>query len=326
MKKFNYMFLLFAIYVSISAQAIVNSVCDNQISVKIQKKMKTFKVIYNTFDSQYGKIKIQNESVYLPGTNGKAMIIQHGFMGSPFEVLSVVNYFNLLGYSVYAPLLFGFGSTAKVANSISRQNWRNDFSENVIIIKECYKKVTLIGFSIGATLASDYAYKNASEINNIVLISPFFGLNFKNLKIINRELLLFTNEISVKSVYMLSSNTALKAFINYPQFYNQSFPLKSVNEVIKLGKQMQNLYNNTIENNQNSINIPCFTITSQDDKTINLNLASKLPNALFRSSEMLQILKYHHVPHQILLPEYNPFLKEILKVISFFIEEKNALD
>jgi len=316
--------LVIFLFISTSLNAQTSLIhCDSEITKAVQDKMKTFQSIYEALDTKSGGIREQNQSLYLSGTNGKAVIIQHGFIASPFEVMSAVQYLHDKGYSVYAPLLFGFGSSAKVANSITRQDWKNDFSENISILRKCYEKITLIGFSIGATLALDYAYQHSKEVESLILISPYYDVSDKMLESLNRYANLFTDEISVKFLYGVSRNNDLNAIINNPQFYNQKFPLNSSSQAIELGKQIQSDYLNSTEYNKQQLSLPNLTIFSESDKTIKQSLVAKIPASLFNQSVVHPIGQSFQVPHQVLLPDSNPLLKNILEIISSFMTQEH---
>lgn len=295
--------------------------CDSEIQAAIQKKMSDFNTIYNSIDSRRGKIRKDNGSLFLSGTNGKAVIVQHGFVASPFEVLSIANKLNQQGYTVYAPLLIGFGASARVANSISKLDWMNDFSENVQLMKRCYEKVSLVGFSIGATLSLNYAYQHPKDINSLVLVSPFYDVNLRILEFVDRYVNLFTNEVPIESLYELTLNQDLVAILNHPQFYTQDFPLVSAIEVIELGKHIrkQFLYSKNSKNIA-AKGIPNFTVYSKADMTVSQPLVSKLPRALFSKPVVKMIPLANLVPHQVLLPKYNPKIDAVLEGITGFVK------
>lgn len=322
--QFYHLFLFILLVISTSLKAQTGRIqCDGEIASVVQDKMKTFNSIYEALDAKSGGLKEQNQSLYLSGTNGKAVIIQHGFLASPFEVMSLVHHLHDKGYSVYAPLLFGFGSSAKVANSITRYDWKNDFSENISILRKCYEKITLIGFSIGASLALDYAYQHSVEVEALILISPYYDVSNKMMELLNHYANLFTDEVSIKFLYGVSHNNDLNAIMNNPQFYNQKFPLSASSQAIELGKQIQayDLSSISMESNNQRVSLPNLTIFSESDKTIKQSLVAKIPDSLFDKAVVYPIAQSFHVPHQVLLSDTNPLLKNILEKISAFMAQ-----
>lgn len=290
--------------------------CDLDIEKSIQEKTEYFKKIYNKLDTKNGFIKTKNESLFLSGKNGRAILLQHGFVASPFEVLYLATYFHSKGYTVYAPLLFGFGSSGLIANTVSYKNWIQDFEENVTILKKCYSKVELVGFSLGATLAVNYAQNHSENVESLVLLSPFYEFSQSMLTGIAQFATIFTSEISIRKLYNLTGVSDLRALIKYPFFYNSTFPLYAAQEVVELGKLIQKQYNQIKKGTSIAMSIPNITIYSQSDMTINRTYASEFPKLLFARPIVKPIESVQKVPHQITLPEFNPKFKETLELIS----------
>lgn len=296
-----------------------SSFCDLEIEKKIQFKSGIIKEKYKSIDSKYGILKAKNASLFLSGKNGKAVMLQHGFIASPFEVLKLATHLNDLGYTVYAPLLFGFGSSGAVANSVSYKIWVKDFEENMGILKQCYSKVNLIGFSLGASLSLYYSLNHPEDVASIVLLSPFYEFSQTFLTKIAQLATVFTSQISIRNLYSLSGVPDLKPIIKYPLYYNSTFPLYASQEVVELGKVIQIQYSQIKKRSSDPLNIPNLTIVSQSDKTINLSYAIQFPKVLFKQSQQKVYDSSLHIPHQITLPDFNSKFDDLTNKISFIL-------
>jgi carboxylesterase len=93
------------------------------------------------------------ESIFLEGNKKHAIILFHGFTGSPEEMEEVGKNLNKLGYTIFIPLLPGHGTHWKALNKIKCGHYIS-FVENIFkAVQNKYKDVSLIGFSFGGTLA-----------------------------------------------------------------------------------------------------------------------------------------------------------------------------
>jgi pimeloyl-ACP methyl ester carboxylesterase len=295
------------------------SACDADIVTAVQAKMQKFETIYHDIDGRTSKLKPGNESVFMPGSNGRAILLQHGFMASPFEVQSLANHLHGLGFSVYSPLLYGFGSSPKVANKITGDEWHLDFAENFEILKKCYNKIGIIGFSIGANLSLQFTLDHAPIVQSLALISPYYGLNNPFFEDISGISILVPEEISPQVIYDVSGADDLKAIVKFPDFYNTSIPVTAAREVVELGHQIKlRKGQQNFVGGDGNLNIPNLTIFSEHDATIDIRLARELPEVFFKTHQITEIPVGKKVPHQVLLPDLNSHLSDILTQIGTF--------
>ena len=61
-----------------------------------------------------------NQPFFFEGTNGKAILLVHGWTTTPYELRRLGRYLNESGYTVSAPLLKGHGSVPK---ELEKANW-----------------------------------------------------------------------------------------------------------------------------------------------------------------------------------------------------------
>lgn len=146
----------------------------------------------------------------------KAVLVIHGFCGGLWENEYLVN--NLQKYSnldVYAYTLPGHEKD--FLTNIKYQEWVSSVENNLIELLKRYRRVILIGHSMGGVIASYLATKY--KINKLVLIAPAFEyLNFdkniedlKNIKMLKNE----------KSNYAIYKDFATKLIRYSPLVLNE---------------------------------------------------------------------------------------------------------
>ena len=112
------------------------------------------------------------------GDNDKAILLIHGFTGSPTEMEPLGIYLHKKGYSVYCPLLAGHGTTPEEMEATNWKDWAGTAETALKELKLKYKQVYVIGFSMGGciTLYLSMKYK----VDGIVTISaPVFLVDKK---------------------------------------------------------------------------------------------------------------------------------------------------
>lgn len=99
-------------------------------------------------------IKKSPDPFFYEGTNEIAILLIHGFTGSPAELRLLGQFLNSNGYTVYAPLLAGHGKTPEEMELTDRNDWWNSVLDGYNLLKsKGYEKIIAIGLSMGGTLS-----------------------------------------------------------------------------------------------------------------------------------------------------------------------------
>ena len=107
--------------------------------------------------------------VFLKGGD-KAVIIYHGYLGSPDDVFCLAKEYNRRGYTVFVPRLPGHGTSGNDFMSVSGRDWLRKAFDTYTEINGRYKKIILAGFSMGGLLAIIAA--SVFSPDALVLIAP----------------------------------------------------------------------------------------------------------------------------------------------------------
>lgn len=107
------------------------------------------------------------ETIYLKGTNNKAIVMIHGLTDSPANLRNLAEFFNQRGYSVYVPLLPGHGTTVQDLNNKKYSDWYRAASNAYEDADE--KEKYLFGYSLGGLLALDIASRN--DVDKVITLN-----------------------------------------------------------------------------------------------------------------------------------------------------------
>jgi carboxylesterase len=104
-----------------------------------------------------------------------AVLLIHGFPGTPAEMRPLANVFHSLGWTVEGILLPGFGPQIQHLASATSEDWTQKAQESLLHLSHSHDKVLIGGFSMGAALASIAAAR--ANIAGVLLLAPFLRLN-----------------------------------------------------------------------------------------------------------------------------------------------------
>ena len=288
---------------------------QNSLDESAHKFNIEYKLKYNS------SVKLDNDAEFLEGSRkDEAIILVHGFIASPFEVRAIAKTLNDIGYSVYMPLLYGFGAYGEVANQGKLEIWKNQIKTAVRSLSNCYKKITLGGMSLGAALVTDYALTTKDpKISSLVLMSPYFDISQSVAKILVGPLSTVKESASLSTLFTLSRSDDLTEIINNRKYYSDIMPFITLQEVFKISDELKGRPKGMLNN------IPVFLAYSEFDTTISLETAIDLPKNQFKSVSIYKLSKDLKVPHQIGFESSNPKFDEMTTKIARFIGKSNLL-
>lgn len=113
-------------------------------------------------------LKNHSEYSFCAG-NSEAVVFVHGIGGSPVQFAPMAEFLFDNGYDCVALLLPGHGSDASAFCHTPFSAWRNHVFQAIDDIAKQYRKVFLIGHSLGGLLCLEYAAANDAE--GLILIN-----------------------------------------------------------------------------------------------------------------------------------------------------------
>lgn len=94
------------------------------------------------------------DSFFLQGKYKIAILLIHGFTGSPAELRLLGGYLNDHGFTVYAPLLSGHGLTPEEMAKTNKDDWWKSVVEAYnLLLSKGYTDIIAVGLSMGGTLS-----------------------------------------------------------------------------------------------------------------------------------------------------------------------------
>jgi pimeloyl-ACP methyl ester carboxylesterase len=234
-------------------------------------------------------------------------------------------------------LLPGFGSSTKVANSYAQADWENAVAGYVDLMSLCYRKIHLVGFSIGGGLVSHFLLTNPGmspeglvhaahgdvRVQSATLLAPYYGTGSGLTAWLASQIheQLGVAGIPIQTLYnallwlnLQSAGTDLKALASFPSSFNDELPLVAAEEVQRLGAELRAIAP------QRKTKVPVFFSYSESDRTIDQQLARRFVHEHFSSfnpaANQLVIARAKNVPHQIQLKSWNPELDSLLARIT----------
>ena len=130
----------------------------------------------------------QNERVELEAFQGKehlpfrlegesfaALLLIHGFPGTPAEMRPLAEYVHKFGVTVEVPLLPGFGHQIQTLSGRSRHEWIETVRSRLRALRQTHRRVILGGFSMGGAL-SIIAAQESPPPDHLILLAPFWQL------------------------------------------------------------------------------------------------------------------------------------------------------
>lgn len=114
------------------------------------------------------------EPFHLAG-NQIAILMIHGFSGSPVSIRPWAEGLHAEGYSVYVPRLPGHGTNWSEMNETTWQDWYREVEQAFENIRLKHQRIFVAGFSMGGALALYLASLKGRAIEGLMLVNPSIG-------------------------------------------------------------------------------------------------------------------------------------------------------
>lgn len=170
-----------------------------------------------------------NKPFLFEGTNGKGVLLVHGWTSTPYELRRLGKYLNENGYTVFGVQLAGHGTVPKDLEGVKWQKWIADVENGYVELKKTCDKVYIGGTSIGANLAINFT-NHRSDVAGLILMAMPYRLRFEKTVIFFAKLLQKFGEYHNKHYPpTFGASTTITRRIAY-----QSYPISSSLETFDL--------------------------------------------------------------------------------------------
>lgn len=177
-----------------------------------------------------GQIMPGAEPYRLEGGSGVAFLICHGFEDSPLTTRPLGEFLHEMGHTAIGILLPGHGTRIEDLTRVRFYHWQDTLEQVFRDERSKYKKVFLVGFSMGGTLMLDLAGRYADTYRPagiITIASPVFFNGFFNGRLILHQpmtmftgvLRLFTSVLKIEAKKKTRSVQRLNPWLGYDATY-----------------------------------------------------------------------------------------------------------
>lgn len=111
------------------------------------------------------------EEFHLPG-GAIAVLMIHGFTGSPVSVRPWAQALHESGFTVHVPRLPGHARTWQEMNNTRWQDWYQEVDAALSMLKSKHERVFVAGFSMGGALALRLAAMRSKDVEGLLLANP----------------------------------------------------------------------------------------------------------------------------------------------------------
>jgi carboxylesterase len=191
------------------------------------------------------------------GSNGKGVLLVHGWSSTAYEVRRLGKYLNENGYTVYGLMLAGHGTVPRDLENVKAEDWIADVEKGYAKLKTTCDKVYVAGTSIGASIALILA-EQEKEMAGLVLMATPHKLRFEKIGVALVKLVLLFNSKQYRTKFYpptFGASDSITRMISY-----QSYPVASVLEVFELVRRARK--------NLGSISQPCLLMQSTHDHMV----------------------------------------------------------
>lgn len=226
------------------------------------------------------------EPIFLQGSNGKACLLVHGFIGSPTDFGRLPELLHKMGYTVSVPLLPGHGTDPKEFSKTTPEQLLSSVQENYVALKKNHSQVILLGLSLGAALSLVVAAK--LKVDALVLLAPYLKIKHQWFYLLPTEWYHAALSPFIPYVYRLSyfkqvfRRDALSGIIDY------SFvSMRGVTTTLKVGRMAQTAAEN--------LKAPTLIIHSTKDRATDYYASLQLSRKLKGYSRLVTLENSNHI-------------------------------
>lgn len=117
----------------------------------------------------------EHRPFFLAGATSTAVLMVHGFPGTPAELRPLAEEINRMGLTVHVPLLPGFGEEIATLSTRSANEWIGAASAAFASLQQRHERVVVVGFSMGAAISLHLA-TGPERPAALILLAPFWQL------------------------------------------------------------------------------------------------------------------------------------------------------
>ncbi len=224
--------------------------------------------------------------VFLHRPNNRVgIVLCHGYLAAPAEVLFLAQYLHGLGFSVYVPRLRGHGTAPEQLAHVTAEDWLRSYLRAVTIVRNSCQQVILGGFSAGGLLALEAASMQ-HDILGCFAISPCLQLQDPSARLV--PVVVGWNQI-MDTLRLPSA--AYRRFTNDAENPDTNYPINYLSGVHQLERLIQRTRSHLSE-----VHAPTLILQADHDPIVNPKSAQVvLENIRSEEKELAMMSFNRHV-------------------------------
>lgn len=266
-------------------------------------------------------ISPRGRSIIYKNGNDEAVLMIHGYPTAPNMYAYTAKSLSESGYDVYAPLIPTFASDPEKFARTDFSQWFRFIDEYYLSLRKKYRKIYVIGVSMGGAMTLKLAEKYSSTdsvMDKIVVISAPVAYNCMRYGIITNPLGYFARTISI---FVKTIGLGIVDGRPDGDDGNEEWTgYKGI--VLKHGISLAKAFTG-IRKDLPLIRVPMFIMHDRGDRTVpfkNLAIIEKFcKDNIVEKREVQMDGRYHHSHHSLLM--YRSVQKEYTEEIKAFLKE-----
>lgn len=274
-------------------------------------------LIYNTYvgnsiHREETDIKKNNQLFYQYHHHGHspAILLLHGYGGSPVDIKPLADSLRNKGYAFYIITLPGHGTSPRDLHKTKAREWLTKAFAAYEELKQKYPRVSVVGFSMGGAIAAIIAAEK--EVDKLVLISPYFKSRKRWFYILNpttwagllHKIVPFVKKLKIGQI---NSPEGIKKYNGY-----RHLPLTTVEELQKIG--------NLAREKSKAIHCDTLWLHSTGDVVADFRMSLEVFRGIPAKRKYFK--EYARSNHIILYDYDGP--DAVKKIISFLVGDKHG--
>ena len=235
----------------------------------------------NTYSAKYLDSKYSRDDGIIRGTQefyiekgDEAVLLLHGLTANPNSVKEMGIFLAQEGYTVYAPVIKGHGTSVFDLEKTNYMDWRKSAEDAYGLLAKNHTKIYIVGTSLGGLLALDLGANH--KIDGLIIVNAPIELKTELMKIL--PIIYLVSPYSIRGLFTLEElpiATELKLY--------DTLPLKSIAQLKS--------YLEFVKPQLKKINSPVLVVQSAKDDIVELESATFILNNVNSNKKEMLLLK-----------------------------------
>lgn len=253
---------------------------------------------------------------FYPGTNGRVVVLVHGFIASPKSMTELAQSLNGQGYTVITPLLTGYGDGAEAANAAKTADWMGAVDDAVRIANICHNDVSIVAHSLGTALVTKGLLNGTEDkVDRVVLLAPYFKTSGKWIDYLTSVAALGSDTIYISGLERLGIDAYEMFDFERPAEGEREpyLPLIATREVLSLQREFD-------KPAEQKVKVPVLAFLTESDSVVDDQYSAKFLSSHFANAQFVVFPAAdkvdHSFHHRRLNRNYDTMVNQILVYLA----------